>query len=417
MLVALTVGGSSYDSNNLLARWQEAAQGAEYGFCAIETGDDPRNDEGLKQLLRANVPQGASVFIVQRDANVPEEDIQQVRDLLAVLDIPLESVAVDATDLSDARSRSPFERQLSDADLFAGIANADPTISGVERRHWTDLCFQREQEIKTLKDQIEANEKTIRDDQEEEAEDDRKINELMQWFAGKGELVKLLYAPVLESISFEFTQLMETEHWKSAAGTEDVRAMDLLLQRLATGRAFQNEIEFPLRSVLHAMRDDPVLFQSVAKAAAELPIDADSADATGSLYIVYLEHQIGSGKFDDDLKTAARLARCVQRFKLLKENLQEFRNAAKQSPAYDEGGLADLYGACQKALIGVLRSEEELPLGEDVPASAADVVRAVWKDVKERGEKELPDFLKEWECWQTLVQRRQEAKRRKLEPQ
>lgn len=90
-LVLLTIGGPSHMSNTLIRDWQDGAIVAECNFCAIEVGEAAGSDIELPELLHAHVPQDAHLYLVQRDAKVSIEEVEQVREVLDRLEIPLAS--------------------------------------------------------------------------------------------------------------------------------------------------------------------------------------------------------------------------------------------------------------------------------------------------------------------------------------
>ncbi|WP_162589202.1 hypothetical protein [Variovorax sp. RA8] len=372
-------------SNTLIRDWQDGAIVAECNFCAIEVGEAAGSDIELPELLHAHVPQDAHLYLVQRDAKVSIEEVEQVREVLDRLEIPLAS-----------------DEPLNADDVRTWVFPVLDEVAPPEHVRAPDY------EVAAVRQKLEQN-------RVKSFELNREIEQLQAFIvamretgASPGEENE---APTV--IMSAFNELQFSKHWQSVAGTPGAKAVyQLMGQIYYLNEETQSHVEGLLHTLFLGMRDDPDTLRSVLRAAEKVTTGMTSMFALSKMCIAYMEHRVASGALDDKPLVALDFARCVQRYKLLEDAYANQLKAMRDSQQHNSLLEVDLSMAFEDALIAVLRDggkrglpprQQGMTPGE---AMAADTVQVAWQEMLKLGNEGFQNYLDQWIPWQGLVDRR-----------
>ena len=398
-------------SSTLVRKWQDEALMAKCNFCAIEIGEAASSDAGLPELLRAHVPEGAQSYIVQRDANVSENEIGQLKEVLKRLAIQVSS----ETPLNASDQSTWVAPLLDEITLQAHTESPDPALLLQEEggRATAEDARRLRAEQSRIQDELNATKKMLEQNQASFFQLHQELASLlaMQPLGASLRIAEEAPSP-RESIRDAFNQLQFSDHWQKAqkAGTSGASVVTQAIEQFYgdIDGEMQSHAAVPLQSLLLAMRGDPDVLSCVLNTAAQLPASATWPIAVSKMCIAFMEHEVASGARDDDLSGALYLARCVQRYTLL-EGIDARRRDAKQdrrpAPSFSE---AELRLAFEMASISLLRhgGRQGLPL-QGLTPETAQIVQADWQDVMENGNGQgFQQFLAQWTPWQALLSRR-----------
>lgn len=392
-LAVLTIGGPSHMSASLIEMWQGDALNVKCNFCAIEVGEAP--DTGLPELLQAHVPQGAHLYLVQRDAKVSVDEIEEVREVLDRLEIPLAS-----DEVLNADDRQGWEFPVLDEVLRpkSGEPVDDDDDAAVKQQVAQDhaKCFEMYKEIDQLRARLAMCEPSS---------------------IGAGQ-----QKPT--AITQAFNELQFSKHWQAAAGSAGAKVVcEMVRESDSQDEATQRRIEGPLHTLLLGMRDDPDTLRAVLEAAEKLTGFRKSVLPLARMCMVYMEHQVASGALDDQPLAALDFARSVQRYSLLEHAYLSKLKALQDLQDRNSKGEVLLSMAFAEALIDVLRDGGQRGLSlqrndmKPEEAAAAAAVATAWQDMLKQGNEGFLDFLALWTPWQALITRRQAQLAAESKPQ
>jgi hypothetical protein len=423
----LTLGKVDYLSHQLVNNWQELTEDARCNFCAIEVGDAPESDRGLVDLLHTHVPQGAAVYIVQRDSNVSSKEVKQVQQVLDDLDIPLASDGTSPL-VADDQSAWTFQPRILDTSsnpafnaqrppsFEQAAPSAEAALGPDASSIWEELEVVRrmrhELRIADFNSCLELNKIGVFIDS--------LGAQLTQDQIGEGfDLTDS--GPAMPQILIHFfNELQFTTHWQASASTPEAKVLRHLLAMVyRMDEDTQSHVAFPLLILLCHMRHDPALCRSVLGAASELSINQDGVMAISKLCMACMEQRVASGAVDDEPLVALDFARCVQRSRLLGEIYLRERGAMHDSAELHPRLRAEICCAFDQALMSVALhgGQEEVSFSEAADPIAVTTVQSAWREMKQLGNETFNDFLRDWAPWQALMARRQteQAKKRKLQ--
>lgn len=260
-MVVLIVGEPSAACDALLKFWEDEAHEDEFNFCAIEAGDAAEPNAFLTDLLCSHVPLDTCIYIVQRDSEVPGEELKRVQDLLDQLQIsvatiqPLLATEYDHWVAASGELRNPAEAELEHSGIGeCGNASFHP-------------------------------------------------NEIQQQNCAAA-AVQLPSMP--SGIVKAFNQLQFTPHWQAAASTRGAKVLCQLLGRIRLENAVEPQGQSALETVLTAMTHDQAMLESVLSAAAQWPVDSNSLALILWMYLACMEQRVASGTLDaQESKNAA----------------------------------------------------------------------------------------------------------------
>lgn len=374
-------------SNSLIRNWQEDTIVIQCNFCAIEVGEAAASDTELPALLQAHVPQGAHLFLVQRDAKVPPEEIEELREVLDSLEIPLASdVPLNPDDV--ATWVFPVLDEVAPPKY---VGPTDDDVAAVKHQLAQNQVksFELNREIEQLQAIISALQETAARPGEETA------------------------APT--TMVAAFNELQFSKHWQAVAATPGAKAVHrMMAETYYLNEATQSHVEGLLHTLLLGMRDDPDTLQPVLNAAQKLPTGVTSVFALSKMCVAYMEHCVASGALDRTPLVALDYARYVQRYELLEDAYANQLKTMRDSKERNSQLEVDVSIAFEEALIAVLRDggkqgppppqQWDMSPGE---AAAADTVQAAWQEMLKRGNEGFQNFLDQWAPWQALVRGRQ----------
>jgi hypothetical protein len=375
-------------SNTLILDWQEDAVDAKCNFCAIEVGEAAESDTDLPELLHAYVPQDAHVYILQRDANVSGEEIEQLREVLDRLEIPL---------ASDEPSRAD--------DVHTWVFPVLDEVATAGRVGWID------DRIAAEKKQREHNREAYFKLNREAQDQDEALRLAME----KAGISPGQEAGLPTFIMNAFNELQFSKYWQALADTPGAKAVYWTMREIyRLDEGTQSHVEGLLHTLLLGMRDDPGTLGAVLSAAEKLTDPGSGVFALSKMCIAYMEHRVASGALDDKLSVALDFARCVQRYELLGEACANELKVARILKGRSSPLEVELQIAFEDASIAVLRDggKRGLPPQEEDPtpaeAAAADIVQAAWQEMLKRGNEGFQKFLTQWKPWGALASRRAE---------
>ena len=255
-VVVLTVGGRSDMREALLKYWEDEAHEEEFNFCAIEAGDAAEPDRFLTELLYKYVPLDTPIYILQRDAKVPSEEVKRVQDLLNRLEI---SVATNAP-------------------LLANEYGA-PIALPVEREEPEDAELEHA-------DTLLGNQTVMSDHRHPPFEADVD-------FLGQRPSMP-------SSVVSAFNVLQFTSHWQASTSSHGAKVLCELLDRISIEKAVQRHVQSPLESMFIAMAGDRAMLEAVLSVVAHLPANSDSLVAVSRMYLGYMEQRVASGNLDNE---------------------------------------------------------------------------------------------------------------------
>lgn len=402
-LVMLTTGGPSQRVDSLIRDWQDSAIAKKCNFCAIEVGEAAKSDTNLPELLSARELQGAHLYIVKRDANVSEDEIQQVQDVLASLEIP---VAWNEPLNADDGNTWVFP-DLDEVKVQARVESTDQDLSpeGMLAKLPEEVLMA---EYARLRAELDANTKALKHGQLRSFELDKHQGMLAREALGIGPGIEEGAPSLSKTIVDAFNQLQFSKDWQKLAGTPGAKVVCRTIESLYARLDDEAKSHFErfLESLFVAMRKDPVLLQSVLNAAAQVPASVGDVITVSRMCFVYMKHEVASGSLDERPEVALAYASSVQRFPLLEEiyqsKLAAVRKLIKPNPPLEVG----LCIAFEAALTAVLRDagKQGLPLQEDLMPGVADTIKDAWQEMEQRGNEGFKDFLAQ-PPWKEFISR------------
>ncbi|WP_068680594.1 MULTISPECIES: NEL-type E3 ubiquitin ligase domain-containing protein [unclassified Variovorax] len=388
---------------------------AQYNFCAIQVGDAAGSDDGLAELLCIHVPRGARPHILQSDASVSRETIDQVRSLLAKLEIePASSEPLIANDQRAWEFLSLVPLAPVSAGGSPGGAIDNNPLADAPRRVDNSGAIEA-----TLRRMKEIGGKTFKLHQEQQT-----LHALLARLEGMRPAPRRVEPQIRAAIRHAFNELQVEPHWQKVAGTQGAKRLCEVLDRIRTNEEgvdeqVQEKVELLLQILLFAMRGDAAMLQSVLNAASRLPAGVDSKIAVSKMYVAYMEHSVAVGELDAKPLVALQYARGVQRYTLLKAICQELLASVRVAAGYSALHKFELCTLFDNAMIDVLLDGgKQAPSFEQDSNPAADDLRTAWYEMIQRGSEGFRDFLAEWAPWQALMRRRSRppSSKRMFEP-
>jgi hypothetical protein len=406
--ILLVVGGTNYMSNALIRDWEMHAGMAQYNFCAIQVGDAAGSNDGLAELLCVHVPRGARPHILQTDANVSAETIDQVRSVLSQLEIepaasePLIANDQRAWELLSLLPQAPASAELAHRAGSPAEAIENKPLAADLRRADNSGAIQD-----ALKRMKEIGGKTFKLHQHQQM-----LHAALARLRGAQPVSRTVEAQIRATIRHAFNELQFEPHWQKVAGTQGAKRLCEVLDRIRTNEEavdeqVQEKVELLLQILLFAMRGDAAMLQSVLNAASQLPAGVDSKIAVSKMYVAYMEHSVAIGELDAKPLVALQYARGVQRYTLLKEIYQNLLASVRVAAGYSPLLKFELCTLFDNAMIDVLLDGgKQTPSLEHESNLVANDLQAAWHEMIQRGSEGFRGFLIQWAPWQALMSRR-----------
>lgn len=387
-VVMLTVGGPSYMSNEMVGRWLQHADDAQVNFTAIQASAD-KSDPRLEELLRAHVPQGASLYLVQCDVRVPDDELEEALRMLSDLKIPLAERLV----------ANGHNDQLFVPELFRQDEDTQPGLFHLLPSTGHPLQDRHSAEYEGMRTQMEGEQNMQALDALIAALDGR-ISDL------GGDPTASLPACVVGA----FNKLQFATHWQQNAEggaalrqTAGAQALLQLLKHFSIDRCARRQLEDPLVTLLAAMSEDPSTCQSALDAAGQLDPDTPLVIAVLGMHVACIEHRVRSVELEQP--KALQYARRVLRYEILEQvyasevqGLRQSRTAEKHDLSAESRLCSAFHDALIRALLG---GEQETPDNDPI----ATAVEAICRRLELQADEVLQEFLDNWEPWQELLRR------------